>query len=133
MDKEEARILHIRIDVPFDAAYDFAHRPGNFPSWAAGMTSSLRKTGDGWIADTPEGEASVRFSERNAYGVIDHWVQLPGKPEIYIPLRMIANGNATEVELMLFRLPEMTDEQCKVDVAAVARDLATLKTLLESF
>lgn len=131
MSSHQTRIIRTTINVPFEAAYAFAHRPENFPAWAAGMSTSLHKTDDGWIADTPEGEATVRFSTRNDYGVIDHWVQLPDKPEIYIPLRMIANGGATEVELVLFRLPEMTDEQFEADAASVTRDLATLKQVLE--
>lgn len=131
MTSAETRIIHTSINRPFAEAYDFAHRPENFPSWAAGMSSSLHKSDDGWVAETPEGEATVRFSERNDYGVIDHWVQLPGKPEIYIPLRMIANGDATEVELVLFRLPDMTDVQFEADAAAVTRDLATLKAVIE--
>ena len=128
---DETRILYTSIAVSLDTAYDFAHRPENFPSWAAGMSSSLHETEDGWIAETPEGKATVRFSALNEHGVIDHRVQIEGKPEIYIPLRMIAQGDATLVELVLFRLPGMTDEQYEADVAAVTRDLATLKALLE--
>lgn len=131
MTAAETRIIHTTINRAFNEAYDFAHRPENFPLWAAGMSTSLHKRDDGWVADTPEGEATVRFSARNDYGVIDHWVQLPGRPEIYIPLRMIAHGDTTEVELVLFRLPEMTDAQFEADVAAVTRDLAALKALLE--
>lgn len=125
------RILHITIAVPFDRAYDFAHRPENFPKWAAGMSSSLHRTDTGWAAETPEGEAAVRFTDPNPYGVLDHWVTLPGKPEISIPLRLIANGDGTEAELVLFRLPDMTDEIYERDAATVERDLKALKALLE--
>lgn len=127
----ETCIIHVTIDVPFDIAYDFAHRPENFPSWAAGMSSSLRRTAEGWVADTADGQARVRFSPRNEFGVMDYWVQLDGKPEIHVPLRMIAQGDATLVELVLFRLPGVTREQYEADAAAVTRDLATLKALLE--
>lgn len=131
MPAPETRIIHTTIHRSVAEAYDFAHRPENFPKWAAGMSSSLRKTDDGWVADTPEGQATVLFSERNAYGVLDHTVKIGDKPEISIPLRMIADGDATLVELVLFRLPEMTDEQWEADQASVTRDLSTLKKLLE--
>lgn len=128
----QARILHTTIAVPFDQAYAFAHIPENFPTWAAGMSSALHKTDEGWIADTPAGKAHVRFSDPNPYGVLDHWVTIEGKPEISIPLRMIANGEGTEVELMLFRQPDMSDADFARDAEMVTRDLAALKRLLET-
>jgi hypothetical protein len=126
-----ARTLSITIARPLDEAYAFARKPENFPKWAAGMSSSLHREGDQWVAQTPEGEAIVRFSDANAYGVLDHKVLLPGKPEISIPLRMIANGEGTEVLLTLFTQPGMTDADVERDAEAIARDLKALKTLLE--
>lgn len=129
---QSVRIVHTTIGVPYAVAYEFAHQPQNFAKWAAGLSSSLRHTHRGWVATTPAGEARVEFSERNAYGVLDHWVTLSGKPVIYIPLRMIANAATTEIELVLFRQPDMTEEAFARDADLVARDLATLKNLLES-
>jgi len=131
MSTHRVRILHETIDKPFDAAYAFAHEPENFPRWAAGLSKSLHRTDDGWVADTPAGEAKLRFTDRNPYGVLDHRVQVAGKPEVYIPLRMIANGSGTEVELVLFRQPEMSDADFARDAEAIEKDLASLKKLLE--
>ena len=36
------RIVHTRIAVPFTRAYAFAHKPENFPKWAAGMATSSK-------------------------------------------------------------------------------------------
>ena len=105
--------------------------PKSFREWAAGLSSSLQRTERGWIADTPGGKATVRFSEPNQYGVLDHWVRVDGQPEIYIPMRLIANGNSTEVELVLFRQPGMSDADFDRDTGLVKRDLSVLKTLLE--
>jgi hypothetical protein len=76
-------------------------------------------------------QAIVRFSEANPYGVLDHWVIVEGKPEVYIPLRMLANGDGTEVELILFRQPEMSDADVERDKGLIEKDLAALKQLLE--
>ncbi|MDO7844002.1 SRPBCC family protein [Sphingomonas immobilis] len=126
------RILHTTIAVPYAAAYAFAHRPENFTQWAAGMSKTLHHGDEGWVADTPEGEAIVTFTPENAYGVLDHRVKIAGKPEIYIPLRMIAVGDATEVELVLIRQPDMDDAAFERDAAQIEKDLATLKTVLET-
>ena len=96
------------------------------------MSSSLHREGDEWIAQAPQGEARVRFSDPNPYGVLDHWVDLPDTPEIYIPLRMVANGDGTEVVFTLFRLPDMDDAAFEADAGMVRKDLAALKAWLES-
>ena len=131
MTTDTVRVLHLGIRVSFDEAYAFACRPESFPEWAAGLSKSLHRTAEGWVAQTPEGEAIVDFSEPNPYGVLDHRVRLPGRPIVSIPLRMVPNGQGTEVELMLFRQPGMDDDAFERDAAAVIADLQALKALLE--
>ena len=131
MSTHPVRILRITVQVSLTEAYAYAQRPENFPNWAAGLSSAMRRTEEGWVADTPAGEATVRFSEPNPYGVLDHWVSLGGKPEVYVPLRMIANGDGTEVELVLFRQAEMSDADFERDAKLVEQDLASLKQVLE--
>jgi len=128
----EVRVIHLTIGVPLAEAYAFAQRPANFALWAAGLATTLRETAQGWVADTPEGEAEVQFSAPNPHGVLDHWVRIAGKPEIYIPLRMIANGEGTEIELILLRQPGMSDADFDRDTAMVEADLNRLKQVLES-
>jgi hypothetical protein len=126
-----ARQLSISIEVPFDRAYAYARQPAHFADWAAGLADTLRHTERGWVADTPQGEAAVEFSQDNAFGVLDHRVRLPGQPEILIPLRMIANGDGTEVLFTLFRQPQMDDAAFEHDAGLVMRDLESLKRKLE--
>lgn len=128
----DARSIGVTIDCPFAIAYDFAHRPENFARWAAGLSSSLRRDGGTWHATTPLGEATVEFSPRNDYGVLDHRVHLPGKPVVHIPLRMIETGERTEVVFTLLRQPDMDDAASERDAGLVEKDLATLKSLLEN-
>lgn len=128
----QTKNLSISIGQDLRRAYEFLCLPENFPKWAPGLAGSLEKVGGEWRAQTPEGPAKLRFSERNALGVLDHWVYLPGGGEIYIPLRIIANGGGCELILTLFRQPEMSDEKFAADAQWVARDLATAKKLLEA-
>ena len=128
----EARTVSIAIDRDWREVYDFVHRPENFPRWASGVAKSLRREGDDWIAEAPEGSVRIRFTKRNRFGVLDHHVILASGVEIYIPLRVIPNGVGAEVMLTLFRLPEMSDAIFARDAEWVARDLAALKALLES-
>lgn len=127
----DVRHLSTTIATPFDRAYAFAHQPANFARWAAGLARTLHHTDHGWVADTPEGEAIVVFSEPNEHGILDHRVRLPGKPEVYVPLRLIAHGDRTEVVLTLFRQPDMTDAMFERDAGLIADDLASLRRVLE--
>lgn len=133
----ESRHISIRIHRPAAQVYAFTKDPLSFPKWAAGLASGLTQDGDPnegrWIAHGPGGDVQVRFSPENAYGVLDHWVTLPDGIELYIPLRVVANGEAAEVVLTLYRPPGMFDDAAFArDAAAVARDLAKLKALIET-
>ena len=116
----EARAVSVRINRPAAEAYEFLALPENFPKWASGLGASLRRKGDDWIVETPEGPATVRFSERNAYGVLDHQVRLPRGGAVYVPLRVVAHGAGCDLVLTLFRRPEMTDAQFAELMAVVA-------------
>lgn len=127
-----ARNIGVAIDRDWRAVYDFAKQPENFARWASGLGASLKRNGNQWIAEGPDGPVSVRFSEENSYGVVDHRVKTASGEEIYIPLRVIENGDGAEVILTLYRLPAMSDEIFARDAETVTADLARLKQLLES-
>jgi hypothetical protein len=128
----ESRTISIRINRPADVVYDFTSVPQNFLTWASGLGKSLTKTDDRWLAETPQGPMKVRFTERNRFGVLDHYVILESGLEIYIPMRVISNGSGSEVLFTLFRLPDMSDEKFTEDAEWVKRDLDALKNLLET-
>ena len=129
----ESRHVSIRIQRPASEVYAFARDPESFPKWAAGLGSGLTRDGDGWIAHGPDGDVRVRFSPPNDHGVLDHWVTLPDGTELYMPLRVVANGEGAEVGMILYRPPTMFDDAAfDRDAAAVARALAKPKALLEA-
>src|SRR5262245_57494633 len=126
----EMRRLSILIDRGAAEAYEFLSAPENFLKWATGLAGSLSKVGEDWIADTPEGRAVVRFSERNAYGVLDHSVTLPRGVTIYVPLRVVPKGEGCELVLTLFRLPGVSDEAFAADAEWGRRDLGAAQRRL---
>lgn len=127
-----SRTLSVRIDRDARDVYDFASVPENFSKWASGLGKSLTNVHGEWIAETPQGPAKVGFTKRNDFGVLDHYVTPEGGPEIYVPMRVIANGQGSEVLFTLFRLPGMSDEKFAEDAEWVMRDLTALKKLLEA-
>lgn len=122
--------LSVSIDRDWRALYDAIWRPEVFPTWASGLAqSTLEDHGDHWRARGAESDVSIRFTDYNAFGVMDHRVTLPDGVEVYVPLRVMQNGAGAEVALTLFRQPGMSDEQFAADADWVRRDLATLAAL----
>jgi hypothetical protein len=52
-------------------------------------------------------------------------------PEVYMPMRVLPNGEGAEVLITVFRQPGVSDEKFAEDTHWVRRDLEALKTLLE--
>ena len=129
----EVQTISVAVDRPWQPLYEMWWRPEAFVQWASGLSqSNFRKSGECWKAEGPEGPIEIRFTAHNTFGVMDHWVDLGGGQEVYIPLRIIANGDGAEVQLTLFRQPGMSDEKFAEDQAWVKRDLLNLKHLSES-
>ena len=127
----ESRTLTVRIDRPFDKVYEFLVDPVNWNQWAFGLGKNIRRSQDGWITDENGGVASVQFTPRNSFGVVDHTVIRASGQRIYLPMRLIINGSGCELLFTLFREPNMSDAQFASDAGFVQRDLNGLKRLLE--
>ncbi len=128
----EAKIVHTSIDRDWREVYAFMARPENMQRWASGLSSGLTREGDHWLAPGPLGNARVRFAPQNTFGVVDHLVTLEDGTEVNNALRVVPNGAGAEVMFTLLRQPGMSAEQFAGDAGWVAKDLATLKSIMES-
>ena len=126
----EARTLSVSVPVPWPSLYDAIREPAFFPRWASGLSrGGLVPEGGRWRAEGPEGPVWIRFTPPNPFGVMDHWVEPGSGAEVYVPMRVVPNGEGAEVLLTLFRQPGMSDEGVQADAAWMARDLAALRAL----
>jgi Polyketide cyclase / dehydrase and lipid transport len=130
----EVRHVSVSINRSPELVYEFAATPENLPRWATGLGKSFHRRNDGdWVADGgPLGSATVRFVERNRFGVIDHDVTLPTGETVHNPLRVLPNGTGSEVVFTVFRRAGIPVTQFAEDAKAVEQDLGTLKRLLEA-
>ncbi len=113
------------------AVYAYASNPDNLTTWAAGLArSEVIRQGDSLLVDSPMGQVTVTFAPRNEYGVIDHDVRLPSGAVVTNPVRVIAHPDGAEI-IFTIRQLALTDQEFDSDCTAVARDLDTLKRLIE--
>lgn len=126
--------LHLAIHVQRSAAdvYAYASDPAHLPEWATGLSGSIEQRQGRWYADSPMGEVEVAFVPDNPHGVLDHDVTLPDGTTVTNPLRVLPDGDDSEVVFTLRRRAGVTDEELDADAEAVRADLATLKRVVET-
>ena len=124
---------HLSVSIQRSAAevYEFASDPKNLPQWAGGLSGSIKKIDDGWLAEAPMGTVKVKFAEINKFGVLDHEVTLASGIKFYNPMRILPNNDGSEVIFTLYRQGDLSDQQFADDAESVRRDLNKLKSLIE--
>ena len=126
------RHISVAIDRAPREIYAFASNPANLPLWAAGVSDSIALVDGVWTTQSPMGAVTIEFTPVNEFGILDHYVTLPTGETFANPLRVIANGDGSEVIFTLFRLPDVDDAAFEADAAAITTDLAALKAHLTS-
>lgn len=126
-----SRTITCSINRPPSVVYEFASNPENLPQWVRSFCLSVRKSGDEWQMETPTGWVGIQFVPANDFGVLDHVVTLPDGQSILNSMRVVANGEGSEVMFTLFQLPGMSDEQFAKDAGMVEADLWSLKAVLD--
>ncbi|MEO8417557.1 MAG: SRPBCC family protein [Methylophilaceae bacterium] len=127
----KSKTIVVSIAVSAAAVYEFASNPENLPRWVPSFCKSVTQTNGDWVMQSPTGPVTFRFVENNPFGVLDHSVRLPSGLEIHNPMRVIPNGEGSEVIFTLFQTSNMNDEQYAQDAKLVVQDLRTLKRVLE--
>ncbi len=131
-DTPPSQTISVFIDRTPEEVYTFAAKPEHVPQWAPGLGTSIEQVNGEWVAQTPDGPVTVRITEPNAFGIMDHTVRIASGKEVLNPMRVVPYGKGAVVFFIVFRQPEMTDEEFAQDAAAIERDLQALKRLLEA-
>jgi hypothetical protein len=95
------------------------------------LEGSIEKVDGEWAVESPMGKAKIRFAEKNRFGILDHDVILESGVTFHNPIRVLQNGQKSEVVFTLFRQPGVSDEKYSEDARWVEKDLMILRDLLE--
>ena len=86
------------------------------------------------IAEILQEQSKVRITKRNDFGILDHYVKLlssPNADEVFVPMRVVQNGDGSEVIFTVFQLAGMAEERYAEDIRMVEQDLKNLKSIVE--
>jgi hypothetical protein len=128
----ETKHVNQRIARRAADVYDYVVNPENIPTWAPGLGSAVEQIDGRWFVTTGMGLVELTFAPTNHFGVLDHDVTLPSGEVVYNPMRVIANGDVSDIVFTLRRRSDVSEQDFEADAAAVAADLARLKDILES-
>ena len=106
----KSKILTISINCDPKKAYEFVSNLENMPKWATTFCRSIKKSNEEWIIETLQGPIKIKIAPKNDFGILDHTVTPTPGVEIYVPMRVVPNGQGSEVVFTLFQQPGMTDE-----------------------
>jgi hypothetical protein len=127
----KSQTLSVTIAAAPERVYAFASNPENLPRWVPSFFKSVELVDGEWVAQSPLGRVGVEFVHDNDLGVLDHTVTLPSGARLTNPMRVIANGDGSEILFTLIQYTGMTDPQFHEDAERVLGDLHTLRRLLE--
>ncbi|MGF9906828.1 SRPBCC family protein [Brevibacillus porteri] len=126
-----SKTLSISIECRPEEVYAYVTNPENFPEWVTSFVKSIRRWGEEWIVETKEAQITLKFADKNDYGVADHWVTIATGQTILNPMRVVPNGSGCEVVFTAFQQPGMSHENFVKDTEMIESDLRTLKRIME--
>jgi hypothetical protein len=127
-----SKTISLPIARPPAEVYEFVLEPRNYPRWAAALGGHFEHVeGRDWRAETPYGLVTIRFSERNDFGIFDHALFGEGEEPMTRRARVVPNGDGCELIYTMFKRDDLSVEAFESDAEWTATELAVLKTYLE--
>ncbi len=122
----------ISIDAPQEQVFAFLADAANWPKWAIVNVKSVKPSGGPWWdIETPAGMAKLRIRPNADLGTLDHDFNSPDASWT-VPARLVANGSGCVFMITFFQPPSFSRQFFEEQVALVDKELAQLKTLMES-
>lgn len=122
----------ISIDAPLDRVFAFVADASNWPQWAIVNVKSVKPADDQWWdMETPAGMAKLRVRPNEELGILDHDFNA-SDASWTVPARVVPNGSGCEFMITFFQPPSFTREFFEEQAALVDKELAQLKSLMES-
>jgi hypothetical protein len=95
------------------------------------MMPDAKLTSDGWWSfSTPRGIAKLKFKENKPLGILDHmFVDQDSKWNV--PMRVVSNGDESEVIITLIKPDELTSDQFDERMIEIEQIFGNMKKIIE--
>ena len=99
----------------------------------AKMMPDAKINADGWWLFTgPHGKSRLKFNENKSLGILDH--QFVDEESTWnVPMRVVSNGDFSEVVITLNKPYELTDKQFDQRVHEIGKMVVSMKNIIESY
>ena len=96
------------------------------------MMPDAKMNDDGWWHFTgPHGKAKLKFNEDKSLGILDHqYVDAESKWDV--PMKVVSNGDYSEVVITFNKPDELTDEQFDQRMNEIGEMVVSMKNIIES-
>lgn len=95
------------------------------------MMPDAKINDDGWWSFTgPHGKAKLKFNENKSLGILDHqYVDAESKWDV--PMRVVSNGDFSDVVITLNKPDELTDSQFDQRMTEIGDMVLSMKNIIE--
>ncbi|KAF6247698.1 hypothetical protein C6990_04465 [Nitrosopumilus sp. b3] len=95
------------------------------------MIPDAKINDDGWWSFTgPHGKAKLKFNENKSLGILDHqYVDEESKWDV--PMRVVSNGDFSDVVITLNKPDELTDSQFDQRMTEIGDMVLSMKNIIE--
>jgi len=122
----------VSINAPIDRVFAFLADAANWPKWAIVNVKSVKRADDQWWnMETPGGMAKLRIRANAEFGILDHDFNAPDASWT-VPARVVPNGSGCEFMITFFQPPAFSRQFFEEQAVLVDKELAQLKSLMES-
>jgi hypothetical protein len=96
------------------------------------MMPDAKMNDDGWWFFTgPHGKSRLKFNENKSLGILDHQY-VDDESRWNVPMRVVSNGDFSEVVITLNKPDELTDEQFDKRMSEIGEMMVSMKNIIES-
>jgi len=96
------------------------------------MMPDAKMNDDGWWFFTgPHGKSRLKFNENKSLGILDHQY-IDEDSSWDVPMRVVSNGDFSEVVMTLNKPDELNDVQFDQRVSEIGEMIVTMKNIIES-
>lgn len=96
------------------------------------MMPDAKISADGWWSFTgPHGKSRLKFNENRTLGILDHQY-VDEESSWNVPMRVVSNGDFSEILITLNKPEELSDEQFNQRMFEIDEMMQTMKNIIES-